>query len=178
MFDIFIKHVLNEEGGYVNSPNDRGGATNYGISLRFLLTHNIDVNKDNDINVKDVKKITDKEAKGIYKKYFWNPLYEKLNNIELAYKLFTLGINLGVGTAVKKLQILLSRHDYYSGDIDGIFGEKTLRGANSYIYHDSLYKGYLNEIESYYRKIAARDKTQKVFLKGWLNRLYKIYDFS
>ena len=31
-----LRKLLEIEGGWVNDPKDRGGATKYGISLRFL----------------------------------------------------------------------------------------------------------------------------------------------
>ena len=46
-FDTAFRHLLGEEGGYVNHPADRGGATNWGISLRFLKAEGkIDANRD------------------------------------------------------------------------------------------------------------------------------------
>ena len=35
-FKQAIAKVLKNEGGYVDNPNDLGGTTNFGISLRFL----------------------------------------------------------------------------------------------------------------------------------------------
>ena len=36
LFDKCLKIVLIHEGGYSDDPDDPGGTTNYGISLRFL----------------------------------------------------------------------------------------------------------------------------------------------
>lgn len=45
-FEDFVKVILKHEGGYVDHPNDPGGATKYGISLRFLQKNGIDLNLD------------------------------------------------------------------------------------------------------------------------------------
>jgi lysozyme family protein len=59
MFNELVKTILKFEGGYVDHPSDPGGATNFGISLRFmLLTKDVelfDMNKDGKIDKEDVK---------------------------------------------------------------------------------------------------------------------------
>lgn len=35
-FEVCVARTLRHEGLYVDHPSDAGGATNYGISLRFL----------------------------------------------------------------------------------------------------------------------------------------------
>ena len=47
-FDTAIKKVLKHEGGYVDHKNDPGGATKYGISLRFIRQSNTDLDLDGD----------------------------------------------------------------------------------------------------------------------------------
>ena len=41
-------HVLKVEGGYVDDANDAGGATNWGISLRFVKQSGVDLDIDGD----------------------------------------------------------------------------------------------------------------------------------
>ena len=68
-FDTAIKKVLKHEGGYVDHKNDPGGATKYGISLRFIKQSNTDLDLDNDgdIDADDIKEMTEDKAKEIYK---------------------------------------------------------------------------------------------------------------
>ena len=56
-----IGRVLGREGGFVNDPNDRGGATNFGISSRAYP--NIDVSK-----------LTKDQAAAIYKRDYWDAI--------------------------------------------------------------------------------------------------------
>ena len=54
-FEEAIKVILKHEGGYSNDKDDPGGATDYGISLRFLQDHDIDLNGDGKVNEMDIK---------------------------------------------------------------------------------------------------------------------------
>ena len=165
-FKEFIKRVLQHEGGYVDDPDDRGGATKYGVIQRTLDYYN---KLENDLEMPaSVRDLTTEQAKRVYWALYWNKYYDEIEEKRLAFKVFDIGINIGVRTAVKKLQLVLSRHGA-DLKIDGIFGPKTLHAVNNSI--KSLYEAYKTAIEHYYNHIVAVDKTQRKFLKGWLNRL-------
>lgn len=77
-FDLAIQTVLSHEGSFVADPYDIGGATNYGISLRWLQSVGDidkdsflegDLNKDGTVDIKDIKKIDQKQAIEFYRKY-------------------------------------------------------------------------------------------------------------
>ncbi len=60
-FEKAVEKVLEHEGGYVDHKNDPGGATNYGISLRFVKQStgiDLDVDGDGDIDADDIKAMT------------------------------------------------------------------------------------------------------------------------
>ena len=54
----FVQFVFKWEGGYVNDPNDSGGATKYGITKRWYPHL-------------DIKNLTKEEAMDIYYKDYW-----------------------------------------------------------------------------------------------------------
>lgn len=56
-----IERVLGREGGFVNDPTDRGGATNFGISSKSYPGL-------------DVSKLTKDQAAGIYKRDYWDAI--------------------------------------------------------------------------------------------------------
>ena len=66
------KFILSWEGGYVNDPADRGGATNKGVTMATWRAQGYDKNHDGVIDVKDLKLITDQDAINIMKKNYWN----------------------------------------------------------------------------------------------------------
>src|SRR2546430_2773024 len=87
-FDEAVKITLTWEGGYVNDPLDSGGETKFGISKR------------NHPSI-DIESLTPDDAKHIYKTEYWPTLYDKITSQALGAKLFDMGVNQGVGTAVK-----------------------------------------------------------------------------
>jgi len=159
-FDAFITEVLRNEGGYVNDPTDKGGETNFGISKRSFPNE-------------DIRLMTKDRAIEIYKEKYWNSLYNEIILKELAFKLFDIGINIGVTTAVKKLQVMISSHRPIEDDrliIDGSFGPKTLKALNEDIL--SPLGVFVHHLEGYYEGIVNRNKSQKKFMKGWMKRLH------
>ena len=62
------EEIVGREGGFVNDPDDPGGATNHGVTIGTLRRLGIDVNRDTRIDVADVKALTRKQAVEIYLK--------------------------------------------------------------------------------------------------------------
>lgn len=155
-FDKSIVVVLAHEGGYVNHPNDPGGETNYGITKRSYP------------NV-DIKNLTLAQAKEIYKRDFWNPgPYEKIENDDIATKLFDTAVNVGPKRAYRFLQKSLNLMGMKLLE-DGIIGSKTLTALNS-VDSSKLLSVYRGVQSDYYKSLVAADPKLAVFLRGWLRR--------
>lgn len=179
-FDRAIGPTLKHEGGYVNDPDDPGGATNYGISLRFLKeTEDLngdgeldgDINNDGQININDIKQMTIDEARNLYKMYFWDRHeYDKIPNQDLAEQVFDMTVNAGARTAQRLLQRALHACGKHVA-IDGYAGPETY-GAAQDIDQSMLIAAYKSERAGYYRYIAAKNSDLEKFIKGWLRRAY------
>ena len=176
-FEAFFNHLLDDEGGYLPGRvakriGDGGGATNLGISLRFLKTCSVDladINHDGVIDEKDIMLLTKQQAKVLYFKYFWNPLYIDIKHIQLSNRIFNFGVNAGKRTSVKVLQRTINKMmDIPLLRVDGLFGRNTLKAVKS-VDRDKLYRFYIIEVEDYYRSL---NKPQ--FIKNWLRRLSKL----
>ncbi len=121
------EEIVAREGGYVNDPDDPGGATNHGVTIGTLRRLGIDVNRDTRIDVADVKALTRKQAVEIYlKHYFEGPGIAALPEA-LQASVFDMYVNAG-GNAVKILQRLLSDMGYPC-EPDGAIGPQTIRAA-------------------------------------------------
>lgn len=90
-FDTAFDKLLGHEGGYVNNPEDPGGETNWGISKRSYPHL-------------DIKNLTRKEAKAIYKKDFWDKIHADELPDGVAWQVFDFAVNSGVQTAIRYLQ--------------------------------------------------------------------------
>lgn len=91
-FENALNFVLAREGGYVNDPDDRGGATNKGITQN---TYNSWL-KSHGKPSKDVKNITDTEVKEIYYKNYWLAAGCDKMTSKFAVVCFDTAVNMGV----------------------------------------------------------------------------------
>lgn len=47
--------IVSREGGFVNDPDDPGGATNHGVTIHTLRRLGLDITGDTRIDISDVK---------------------------------------------------------------------------------------------------------------------------
>lgn len=164
-FDPYIDTLLLHEGTkFVDNIYDRGGATKMGVTLATWVSLGYDIDKDGDIDVHDLKKITKEDVKKIAKRNYWDKIKgDQINSQSVAEFLFDWAYNSGTTRAAKKLQEALGVTQ------DGIIGNQTLTKLNNSNPKEVFDK--LKKLrDSFYRAIARADASQKVFLKGWLAR--------
>ena len=149
LFELAIVETMKWEGGYVSDPNDPGGETNFGIAKR-------------DHPNEDIQNMTVDRAKQIYRDGYWKNLYSQINSQAVANKLFDMGCNLGVGTAVKLLQSALGV------PVDGSFGPNTLAATNEA--GDAVLPSYKQKLCEHYPELVVRNPNLSKFLGGWLRR--------
>jgi lysozyme family protein len=187
-----VAKLLTIEGGYVNDPKDRGGATKYGISLRFLKAEgafdldrdgkkDFDLDFDGDIDFQDIRLLSLADARVLYNRCFWQKM--DCDNLPrpLGEIMFDQGVNGGLHAARKMLQmaINLCLVKYESAPpqiaVDGQVGMRTLSAMNWVICWGALgmpalINAYRNVVRVRYQNIVQADPSQKRFLKGWLLR--------
>ncbi len=156
-FDKALWKTLRWEGGYVNDPDDPGGATNHGITL---ATYNYYF----DDGLEGLKNISEERVRLIYYYGYWKPIKgDEIKDQSVAELLFDMAVNHGKSMAVKKIQKLLGC------GVDGVVGPITLKAINDK--PGKLLFAELHDVRTaYYKAIVARNPVMKKYLKGWLNR--------
>jgi len=171
-FDLAIPLTLENEGGYVNNPKDPGGATNFGISLRFLQQNNIHINDDGIIDVQDIKNLTKEQAIEIYRRYFWDRnSYAEIGQQRIANKLFDIGVLHGPSRVIAIAQTCLWARGI-ALQIDGILGRETIKEINALIDWPGYYKDLKMAISSSLAGLAIVNTNLREDLKGWVHRAF------
>lgn len=169
--------IVAREGGFVNDPDDPGGATNHGVTIGTLRRLGIDVNRDTRIDVADVKALTRKQAVEIYlRHYYEGPGIAALPEA-LQASVFDMYVNAG-GNAVKILQRLLTDMGFPC-DPDGEIGPQTIRAAQMAFEAapTHLADAYGIARRNYYYAIADKRPASRKFARrkdggkgGWIVR--------
>jgi lysozyme family protein len=121
------EQIVVREGGYVNDPDDPGGATNFGVTIHTMRRLGIDLTGDGEVTEADVRRITREQAIDIFvRHYYIEPRIEALPE-SVQPQVFDMYVNSGAN-AVKILQRLLGDMGYPC-DADGVIGPQTVRAA-------------------------------------------------
>lgn len=150
-FRAALYFTLRWEGGLSDHESDRGGLTKYGISQRAYP----DV---------DILNLTEEQAAEIYERDYWLPIQGDSLPEFVAFVLFDHAVNSGPRAAVKALQRLVGTR------ADGQIGPVTLRAVELHPEQD-LAQDLIEARASFLIKLAHRRPDQRVFLRGWMNRL-------
>lgn len=173
--ETLIDDVIEREGGFVDHPADRGGATNFGVTRRTLSDW-----LGRAASVDDVRSMSLEVARAIYRsEYFIRPgladLPEPLHAVML-----DASVHHGPATAIRMLQRLLSLWGMDPGPIDGVVGPKTMRAAEMACAgrHRDLTVALIEHRRHFMKEIVETDRSQAVFFNGWMNRLNKLLEVA
>jgi len=169
LIERLIADVLKKEGGYVNHPADKGGATNYGIT-QATLSHYL----GRKCTPADVKVMSKATAADIYEhNYFINTGIPQLPEAIIPV-MFDMAVNHGGHAAIRMLQLELAEFlsSIHVGEVDGIIGKRTIAATKAMVAaHEKLFINQLvNRRINFYRSIVKNNPSQAVFLNGWVNR--------
>lgn len=175
--DEIATEIVAREGGYVNDPDDPGGATKYGVTIGTMRRLGLDLTGDGKVGIDDVKALTRAQAAGIFKEhYFSRPGIARLP-APLHASVFDMYVNAGTN-AVKILQRMVSRMGFPASD-DGAIGPKTIAAvtAAAAAAPSHIADAYGIERRNYYYALAdARPASRKYARSrtggkgGWITR--------
>ncbi|UWQ34630.1 peptidoglycan-binding protein [Leisingera sp. M527] len=169
--------IVAREGGFVNDPDDPGGATKYGVTIGTLRRLGLDVTGDGDVDAGDVKALTRAQAVAIFiRHYFEAPRIASLPEC-LQATVFDMYVNAG-SNAVRILQRLL-RDMGYRVAVDGTIGPQTAGAAADAATVDAtgLRDAYGIARRNYYFRLADRRPASRKYARtraggkgGWIKR--------
>lgn len=162
-----IPYIFEHEGGFSDLKSDKGGATNWGVSLRLLKAINDDINKDGVIDYLDIKLLPKEHATEIYYYNFWKPFYEALPD-RLAAKLFDTAVNAGHYRSNILFQQALNSLGSNLKE-DGLIGRGTIAEILKYTEQNILTQ-YAFSQKKFYDALVVKDTSQEKFIKGWTKR--------
>ena len=169
--------IVRCEGGFVNDPQDPGGASNHGVTIHTMRRLGLDLNKDGAITSADVRRLTGAQAVEIFiKHYFVEPRIAHLPK-PLQASVFDMYVNAG-SNAVKILQRLIRKFGFDCA-VDGVIGPLTIAAAARAFdaVPDHMNDAYAIERRNYYFRLADKRPTSRKYARtragrkgGWITR--------
>lgn len=169
--------IVRREGGYVNDPNDPGGATNHGVTIHTLRRLGLDLTGDGKVDAADVRQLSETQAVRIFMRhYFEAPGIGRLP-APLQATVFDMYVNAG-SNAIRILQRLFNamRIDVA---VDGVIGPLTVKAAEAAMAAapDYLVDAYGIARRNYYYALADGRAASRRYARrqdggkgGWITR--------
>jgi lysozyme family protein len=154
---LFLKH----EGGFVNHPNDPGGATNKGVTI---ATYRRYINRNG--TVADLKRITDAQVAIVYKQQYWDRVQGDLLPSGVDYAVADFAINSGPSRGAKHLQAVVGVAQ------DGQIGPITLAAVRERDPSDIIRRLCANRLA--FMKRIRGGSLWKTFGRGWQRRVDEV----
>ena len=171
------KEIVAREGGYVNDPDDPGGATNFGVTIHTMRRLGLDINDDGQVDTGDVRLLSADQAVSIFvDHYFHRPSIDLLPE-PLQPSVFDMYVNAG-GNAVKILQRLLIQMRIIVA-VDGVIGPKTSAAVDRAFASapDHFVDAYGIARRNYYYNLADNRPASRKYARarnggkgGWIKR--------
>ncbi|WP_095589807.1 holin-associated N-acetylmuramidase [Actibacterium ureilyticum] len=169
--------IVTREGGFVNDPDDPGGATKYGVTIHTMKRLGLDLTGDGRVTTADVRRLSRAQAVEIFiDHYFRKPRIDALPQV-LQASVFDMYVNAGAN-AVRILQRLLV--DMGQGvTVDGVIGPQTIAAtqAATDLARDHIADAYGIARRNYYYALADRRPASRKYARkrdggkgGWITR--------
>lgn len=175
--------IVRREGGYVDDPDDPGGATNHGVTIHTMRELGLDLTGDGGVDTRDLRALTPDQAAGIFIRHYYAEPRINLLPEPLQASVFDMQVNAGAN-AVRLLQRLLRRFGITIED-DGIIGPLTAKAARQAmaLAPDHLVSAYGIERRNYYYRLGDRRPQLRKFARrkdggkgGWITRAEEFMD--
>ncbi len=154
-FDLWLRKVLQHEGGWADHPNDPGGATMRGVTIgTFAQFKGRKVTKD------ELRNISDADLRAIYRRKYWDVIRGDDLPFGVDYATFDAAVNSGPSRGARWLQQSLAVEP------DGKVGPITVDAAAKANPRDVIERSTAARL-SFLRML----KTWPTFGRGWQRRV-------
>jgi len=169
--DEILAGVLKAEGGYVNDPNDRGGETNWGITVGTARANGY---------TGSMKTMSRETALAIYRgQYVIAPGFGLVANVSgpIAAELVDTGVNMGPSVAGRFLQRALNLVTDAGLAVDGNVGPASVAALKAFLSRrgkegETRLLALLNAFQgTRYAELAEGRAANRSFIYGWLARI-------
>lgn len=163
-----IDEIIRVEGGFVDHPNDPGGATKYGITEKVARAAGYKG------DMRDLPVTTAYDI--YYKDYVVKPGYHRLAEIDpaVAAEVVDTGVNMGPGTAGKFLQRALNSLSGSGLAVDGAVGARTVNALADFLRlrgpgGTKVLLKMLNSLQCVrYIELTESNAKNRTFIYGWV----------
>lgn len=168
-FETALAYLIQNEGTtYTNDPQDAGGPTKFGVTLKAFSLF-----KNREIAPIEIEALTQDEVNSFYDVLYWQRLRcPRMRDTNIATGIFDMGVLFGVLHASIACQQALA----FLGEplaVDAVIGDKTLLLLNRIErskFIDAFQTFILRRIETVIRNKPSNEK----YRKGWVNRAERL----
>lgn len=171
------RQIVAREGGFVNDPDDPGGATKHGVTIHTLRRLGLDLTGDGRIDSADVRAVTVDQAVQIFLDHYYRGPGIAGLPVPLQPSVFDMYVNSGAN-AVRILQRLVTSMGF-PVSVDGEIGPQTLAAVDQAMgaAPDHMVDAYAIARRNFYYALAdQRPKSRKYARRrdggkgGWIRR--------
>lgn len=169
--------IVRREGGYVNDPDDPGGATNHGVTIHTMRRLGLDLTEDGLIDAQDVRVLRQDQAIEIFIQHYFDAPRIGALPAPLQASVFDMFVNSGTN-AIKILQRLFNAMRI-TVHVDGVIGPQTIAAAEKAYAAapDHLVDAYGIARRNYYYGLADSRAASRKYARrrdggkgGWITR--------
>jgi len=175
--ETLAREIVAREGGYVDDPDDPGGATNHGVTIGTMRRLELDLDGDGQVTAADVRRLSRERAVEIFlEHYYARPRISALPEA-LQPSVFDMYVNAGAN-AVRILQRLLGEMGEAVA-VDGVIGPRTIAAAKraARAAPNHIADAYGIARRNYYYDLAERRPSSRKYARrrdggkgGWIAR--------
>jgi lysozyme family protein len=169
--------IVRREGGFVNDPDDPGGATKHGVTIHTLRRLRMDLNGDGKVDTADVRALSEQQAAEVYVKHYFHEPRIDLLPAPLQASVFDMQVNASAN-AVRILQRLMAAFGLPLKD-DGVIGPVTAKTVAKamVLAPGHLVDAYGIARRNYYYRIGDQRAASRKYARrkdggkgGWITR--------